>query len=593
MKRGIIGKSIFTLIVFTFLLSGVFAALPESGKCIINTRAECTGNYHIAMGLSSTTNAHGEIAPGTFSNVLCCAFGTGSTTCTGTTNTIIKLSSTTNAHGEVPDGTVYSTRVCYEDMRCISQTSSNCPAEYNLSVLSLSATTNAHIGTFSTFPIKICCGSEIAKGANCLITDTTWVTPEGDVVDGENVEIGVTGSGASCDNVQVSFDVMGGDEEETVNPVPVLFNGNTATGVWTTQHQAGPLGIGDVSYRVNASITLNPLVSRLSGNQLAVEVLPESYTETINTCSDYTVEGHCNSDVVHVASASSPSTEIDCTSPSIVCSCIWNVDTCKFDYHEIDSAVECTSGQTKCYDATEEAYFCYPGNTCLTGETPSCNSDGICGSEEGCTCTDCSSRQDSCSSGITCSNGMCTDGINNESEIGEGCGYGYTLCSVAGLLYCRPGSVCPTGQTPGNNNLSCDFGIDGCSSSDCKDSDKDTCVDGLYCLNDKCSSVLTPITLGINNCRITQTIQKDCNVEPTGYKTISWSGIWVGNTTSGTAYNRCITGGTDNVPCPAEIQLPFFDYIELIITLVVIAGIYVSLVLKRKLKSGLNKKKHK
>jgi len=684
MKRGMIKRSIFALVVFTFLLSGVFAALPDSGKCIVNTRAECTGNYHIVMGLSSPTSAHGEVAPGAYNNVLCCAFGTGTTTCSGL-NTVIKLSAPSNAHAEIANGTAYSTRVCYEDLSCTSTTSSTCPENNPIQMLSLTSTTNAHIGAFADYPVKICCSSAIAQMASCTINSALWVIPSGDVIEGQNVEMLVTGSSsADCNDALVVFDVRGGDYNSIIQPMSVPFNGNTARGVWTAQHQAGFLGIGDVSYTFNASIFMNPGASRLSSNTLTVK---ENHI-VVNVCSDYTVPGQCNSDVANVADDSSPSTDIDCSSESTLCGCVWNTaqTRCEFSYTRIDEPLKCDKGETKCYDTQTETSYCYPGNTCPSGDTPSCNSDGICDTEEGCTCSDCNGRTDTCSGGLTCSGGSCggttttgnvtctededcemgqncilgichmpihtcedvtcpagqycrdgTCGVNqtgtngsvtcigdgdcasgneciagicfnpvdsctgvscpspsvcisgtcvnnNGSLVTDGCDYGYTLCNAVGLFFCYPGNTCPSGETAGNNNGVCEFGFDGCSSSDCEDSDRDTCKQGLYCINERCSSVLPLANLNLSNCRITQTIEKDCNTEPTGYRTITWSGVWMGNITSGAAYSRCIAGGTDNVPCPAEIQLPFFDYLQMIITLVVIAGIYVSLVLKSKIK---------
>jgi hypothetical protein len=819
MKRGVMSKGILTLIVFTFLLSGVFAALPDTGKCIINTRAECTGSsYHIVMGLSGLTNAHGEVAPGSYNDVLCCAFP-GSSTCSGS-NTIIKLSSSSNAHAEAPDQNNYLTRVCYSDLQCIGTSGTSCPANHPLEVLSLTSATNAHIGAFADYPVKICCSSSMALRSACLITAAQWTIPVGDIIEGQNVQMSVTGSGAECDGLLVSFDVQptsGGNHGAIVQPMSIPFNGNTATGVWRAQHQAGFLGIGDASFRFNASIFINPFQSRISSNTITVKV-NSNPIGTINVCSDYTVAGQCNADVEHVASKSSPSADIDCSAASTICSCVWDGTdgNCKFSYTKIDSGLTCNQGETKCYDTTTQAYYCYPGSTCPAGDASPCNNDGICDEEEGCTCADCNAKSDTCTSPLTCSGGSCGgttltlshttcsgglcietagDGINqclplqatctlpttshaicagqscmlasgsgtsecatsaecsgqspgytscsggscnevsgsgvsqcspvsatctipstshavcightcalasgigsdecsdnsgcggipgtttctsdvdcsagqncidgichipihtctgvvcpvgsycrdgtcgtnqtgtngtvtctkdsdcasgndciagicfdpttcsgvscpspsscisgncindNGTIITDGCGYGYTLCNKVGLFYCYPGNTCPVGETPGdNNNGTCDFGSDGCSSKDCKDSDRDTCKIGLYCVNKKCGSVITPTGLNLSSCRITQTIQKDCNTEPTGYKTITWKGTWLGNTTSGVAYNRCLKGGTDNVPCPAEVQLPFFDYIELIITLVVIAGIYVSLVLKSKLK---------
>jgi hypothetical protein len=164
------------------------------------------------------------------------------------------------------------------------------------------------------------------------------------------------------------------------------------------------------------------------------------------------------------------------------------------------------------------------------------------------------------------------------------CDYGYTLCHKTGTSrnYCYPGDNCLSTDAPiSNNNGSCDLG-EGCSStSDCKDGDTDQCSNGLYCSSGKCSSLDGPTLLGL--CKITQSIDKDCNTAPVGYKTISWHGTWTGTTQTGKLHDLCITGGTVTVPCPAQVQLPFFDYLELIGSVIIIGLVYVGLIFKKKI----------
>ncbi len=109
MKRGLIGRGAFILILFIFLSSGVFAAPPASGTCSIVPRADCVDagagveGFHIVMSLSSSTNAHGEFPDlGSYPYVLCCNFGTGDKVCKDVANKIIGLSSDTNAHAQQP-----------------------------------------------------------------------------------------------------------------------------------------------------------------------------------------------------------------------------------------------------------------------------------------------------------------------------------------------------------------------------------------------------------------------------------------------------------------------------------------------------------
>jgi hypothetical protein len=171
-----------------------------------------------------------------------------------------------------------------------------------------------------------------------------------------------------------------------------------------------------------------------------------------------------------------------------------------------------------------------------------------------------------------------------------GCKYGCTLCKNETGNYCNIGASCPSGENPlSNNNGTCDIG-EGCLSADCLDGDTDTCVYGTYCLSNKCGSVESPLVLGLlGNCQITQTIEKGCDEEPVGYKIISWTGIWTGEA-SGISYEKCIAGGRTTIPCAAQVQLPFFDYLQLILAVVIIAIIYFVLIRKKKQKHGKKRK---
>ena len=129
---------ILTFSFVAFLSSGILAS---GNSCVITDRASCTssGEYAV-MGLSSTTNAHGELAnQSNYNYVLCCNFA-GSQTCDGS-NKIIGLSSVTNAHAEIPTETTYLNDVCYGNLSCIS-TSYDCGGpqvtNYPLSIFSLS-----------------------------------------------------------------------------------------------------------------------------------------------------------------------------------------------------------------------------------------------------------------------------------------------------------------------------------------------------------------------------------------------------------------------------------------------------------------------
>ena len=136
-------------IIYCLILVSVFVSAET---CSI--QSSCNSDYTI-MKLSGTTNAHGSLYnQGSYTNYLCCDF-TGTHTCSGT-NKIIGLSAVTNAHGEIPSLTNYGTHVCFGNLKCVSG-SGSCPTGYNVLMLSLSSSTNAHLGSFNTYPTKICC----------------------------------------------------------------------------------------------------------------------------------------------------------------------------------------------------------------------------------------------------------------------------------------------------------------------------------------------------------------------------------------------------------------------------------------------------
>ncbi len=527
MKKGFYIKLVLTFIFFIFLLYGVSAS---SGTCKIVQRSSCIaadGNY-IIMGLSASTNAHGEFPDlGTYPYVLCCGLPQtiGNTTCkSDNSNTIIKLSSSTNAHAESPTQSNYPIRVCFEDFSCIS-TSSSCgtgdATNFPLGILSLYSSTNAHIGNYSgegSYLTKICCGGKSIGHLSCDLESAAWNLER--AIENQNVRLEVIGNGPQCDDASLSFEVWESDpldEDDPVitNPSNVAFNGDKAIAVWTAEWQDDGLLGGDPDYYFIATIKGTSKNITSSDPKLKVTKTEKTdYCTEKTDCSDYTVQEECESDssLCNLAQSSGEGL-VDCSNKSIECMCRWDGETsaCEFGYSEI----------------TE------------------------CGTPE------------------------------------EGCAYGCTLCHNAESdeNYCNIGATCPSGDEPSfNGDEICDFG-EGCTSDDCVDGDQDTCSSDTYCSGGKCSSVeflISNNTISLGSCKITQSIEKACEEAPTGYKIVSWTGIWDGEQ-SGDAYNKCIAGGTSTIPCPAQLQLPFFDYYEMIISLIAIAGIYLSLIVKKKI----------
>ncbi len=594
MKKGVVIFGIFLSILLVLLSSGIFAVTP--GKCAIVPKADCDipSEGYVLMGLSAATNAHAQAYPNTdYPYVLCCNLGDGNKNCTGT-NKVLGLSSLTNAHAEVPSLNNYQTvKICYEDLVCSASISGCSSIANEVEVVNISSTTNAHVGTGAGFQTAVCCKSSKFL-STCTIKSAKWNLAE--AIEGQGVRLEVTGDSAiACNNQAVSFEIREADTGSSspvmTNPVAVGFQGDKAIGLWYAEYTDDGILQGNPEYFFNVSIVRSiPSRSMLSSDPKLsvkqVDITEECSTVTI--CGDYIDRGKCESDASLCNVAKDSSMEgVDCSSAGISCACVWNTanNQCEFSYTEIKSGL-CGNGFTLCTSPSGIDY-CYAGSSCPSGQIAPSDSDGTCEVDESCASSDCKDgNQASCASGTTCSGGKCySAGLPVSSPL---CGYGFTLCRepISGVNYCYPGTSCLAGNNPiSNNNSRCDVG-EGCLSADCKDGDQDSCSNETYCSLGKCSSVQTPVNLGVlGGCKISQIVEKTCEQEPAGYKILKWTGEWTGGIdTSDPAYQKCIAGGSSTVPCPAQVQLPFFDYYQIVIAVVVIALIYLSIVFKRKLK---------
>ncbi len=596
MKKGVVELTVFVLVLSVLLSSGIFAVAPDSGKCKIVAKADCDtpDEGYVLVGLSAATNAHTQawVYPNNdYPYVLCCNFGDGNRNCNADfSNKVVGLSSLTNAHAEINSLDNYKTvKICYEDMQCLKSTT-GCTESMGVEVVNLSSDTNAHVGTGAGFQTAICCKSSKFL-STCTITAATWNLQE--AIPNQGVRLEVTGSGLECDNQAVSFEVreadVGSSDPVTTNPVSVGFVGDTAIGLWYAEDQDDGLLGGDPEYFFNASIVRSiPSKSLLSTDpKLSVTSTSiEDACSTISICGDYPDQGQCESDASLCDVAVDSSMEgVDCTSAGFSCACSWDTAEakCEFSYTEIEPG-PCENGYTLCSSASGVNY-CYAGSACPSGQTPPSDNDGLCEVDDSCASSDCENGdQASCASGMTCQNGACySASLPVEAPV---CSYGFTLCRnpASGINYCYPGTSCPSGNNPiSDGDKKCEIG-EGCLSGDCNNSDQDSCSPDTYCSSGKCASVQAPIELGVlGGCKITQTIEKDCDEEPAGYKILKWTGVWTeAPDPANPRYQRCIAGGSSNVPCPAEVQLPFFDYYEVAITVAIIALVYISLIFKRK-----------
>ncbi len=149
------------LFIFLFLISISFSS---AATCSIVEADACTSPDYKLMYLSDTNNAHGRILSeeydGSYNYVLCCDFGRGNTNCLGD-NKITSLSDVTNAHAEIPSLDNYDEHICYSTLDCTSGEGLACNNEKDIKLISLSNTTDAHIGVYDAHPIKICCQRKV------------------------------------------------------------------------------------------------------------------------------------------------------------------------------------------------------------------------------------------------------------------------------------------------------------------------------------------------------------------------------------------------------------------------------------------------
>lgn len=570
MQKRKIAIYLLILLALIFLsLSFISAVAVGPSECKVLTRSDCgnDANEKIVMGISASTNAHGEKAiDGSYPYVLCCGFGTGSTTCTGT-NKIIGLSAPTNAHAEIKSGTTYTgNNVCYENLDCTNYDGS-CQGDYTMQVLSLSATTNAHIGAFADYTTKICC---MIPG--CELNSASW--SDTSVVNNSNVNLNVQGT-AQCDGETLSFEVW----ENDVFPLPdtlmdlnppsdVVFSEGSATGTWTAQYIDDGALQGDPEYYFIATVVgSNPVIDIKSTNELSVTQLEAGICDGVNLCMNYQSSEYCGGDVCSVAVNSAPP-EVDCD--KVDCGCSWNSESsaCSFSFASSDQS-DCGNGIIDFGETCEVGDL--DGKTCENsgfpdGGTISCDAN-------------CHLNTTSCI-GTT---GTC--GNNNELNVGETCdGTNMGAFTI---------DDCNKFDDFTGGSLSCDI--------DCN-------IDTIGCSIGEITS-----TSKLGTCNYEESTNDDCDNGFLTYSwiaSIGWSPENIGYDTNPDAekyiqfnrvdenddgkwhydpnrlfYNGCKTG-ENTIACPAQIELPFFGFYSLIIAGILIAVIYKFLILNKKSKKG-------
>ena len=182
------------------LVFGILFLIGLVSAQICTVQDSCAPENTI-LKISSSTNAHGELwNQDNYGYYLCCDFE-GTHACDGT-NKILGLSAITNAHAEVPSQNNYATDVCFGNLSCTNAIDS-CPINFPIEILSLSSLTNAHLGIFSFYDTKICCGFSVSTPV-C----GNGILEEGEECDDGNL-INHDGCSNECKNEEYNISLCG------------------------------------------------------------------------------------------------------------------------------------------------------------------------------------------------------------------------------------------------------------------------------------------------------------------------------------------------------------------------------------------------
>ena len=574
---------------------GVLFSFVVLFAVLLNLNAVTAGimcaDDQIIFKLSSTTNAHGEVwsGAGNYATEICYddIFGTtgnGLRTCTGT-NEVIGLSSATNAHGEDPSLNNYGTPICYGDLTCTAR-SGSCVGNESL-VVSLSSSTNAHLAT-SGYPINVCCTAPIQEPPPCTLNSASWdrdTTTEDTVV-----TLNVLAS--NCDGNQVIFSVWeaepGADNAAIQNPPSTFFSGGSAGSTWTAEWVDDGFGQGDPEYFFIATVGSQNLQS---SNQLSV-----SPSVAPPVCGNGAIEssGGENCDDGNNQSGDGCSGVSCQEEPGWTCTGQPSVCT-------LDCSLSAASWSLN--RATEGS------NVTLNVNAPGCNGQAVSFVilED-----DDFSGDDAVNT--TPSNVAVSNGLANtvwaaewqEEGFGEGATPEYkftaTLVStgedidssnqvevirdVIGMCQTTPIVLCSDyGNQPDCQDDLCGVAdnSDG-GTVDCNNPNTDCSCSWNTSSSPPCGFSWTDTTSGGTCTNVEQDIGDNCN---DGFLTVNFTATWTfSNGTIGS--DPSCQSSTRDIICPAQIPLPFFTFLQMLIALVLIAVIYWALNRKGK---GSKKKK--
>ncbi len=562
------GELLFICLLLLVVLS--LGNVSSEASCSIETsEADCDAitNGKVVMRLSDSSNAHGEMktyTPANYEHVLCCNFGAGSSACP-LGGKLVGLSSETNAHAEVPDLVTpnYLNDVCYDGFDYCSSVDVGIPClTEEVEVLQLALITNSHLGPLDPtgYPQKICCKIDETI-TQCTLDDAYWslnylgidkIPEDTSVVEGTSVYLVVDGT--DCGTNPITFEIFeessGSDEtRQPSSPNPSFLLGKVMTGwdaAWFDDSGADP------KYYFDGITALDTIQSEFLLGVTESEI--DCGVDIIDFCSDYTSYGgspdggECPADTCGVADADVEDTfeEVDC-GEFYECKCGWNAGVCAPDWNYIGGCGNDVIDSGEVCDGTE--WGDYTVDDCdewgyLSGGTLACYPKGHA--------KECQFDVSACVGGTI---GVCGNDEINRDETCDGTDWGdYTTNDCGefdyfsgGVLACYPKDHAKECQF---NTLACTGGV------------------------------------GIGGCSIIEETTDDCD---DGFLDYTWTGTWSGVVPSSgdfqfQLYEKCKAGGAATRECPAQVQLPFFGFFGVIVSLLVIALVYVVLISKGKKK---------
>lgn len=425
---------------------------------------------------------------------------------------------------------------------------------------------------------------------SCTLNNIRWNS--GTAVEGTNTQF--TLSVTDCNGQNIEFEVWEYDtglaaDDQASSPASIVVSGTgtqAVVGTWTAQWMDDDdiIENNPPEYYIKAKYSNQENSSEDSTTPFRYMNVTKSTTggscTGIVSCGDYPDQTSCTSNNCSVQNGAlcNVCDGVDDLTYDTNCRCQWN------------------STASACQDA-------YTTLTCPFNQTAQCNNNGIREAGEACDGLDLSDEN---GNNLTCED----FGYGPGSLSCVNCNYVFTGCG---------GFAC-------NNDGIVDFGNETCDGTNftkpdgsvwlCTDTELDNFNGGTLACTSNCALDTDGCNFysgggdefAIGTCAYSSVPISTCDEPPEGIYIANWTGTWAwghtGYPTNTSCENEngvgcildgglwyydpegksavCRLGGTNNLECPAEIRLPFFGSLQVIITLLVIASIYGMIALDRR-----------